>query len=63
MTDKTKQPVQPGDWISDKNGRSGTVVSASWDETLEDWVVVVDPGYGIMIDLRGELISFIQPTT
>ena len=63
MADKTKQPVQAGDWISDKSGRSGTVVSASWDETLEDWVVVVDPGYGIMIELRGELISFIQPAT
>uniref|UniRef100_A0A6M3JQP3 Uncharacterized protein n=1 Tax=viral metagenome TaxID=1070528 RepID=A0A6M3JQP3_9ZZZZ len=53
----TFQPPALGDWAGDKDGRSGTVVSVTWDDTLGDWLIVVDPGVGPMLELRGSRIT------
>jgi len=47
-----------GDTISDENGRSGKLVSVTHDYTLDTQVLVVDPGYGIMIELTEPFVNF-----
>jgi hypothetical protein len=49
-----------GDIVSDENGRSGKLVSVTHDYTLDTQVLVVDPGYGIMIELVENLVNFVH---
>jgi hypothetical protein len=51
--------AEPGDFLADKDGRSGVVVSVFFDAQLEENVFSVDPGYGgILISLRESLVSY-----
>jgi len=54
-----KFQVEHGDWIADKDGRSGCVVSVQSDEQLGEFVMTVDPGYGTMIDIRSSLLNYV----
>ncbi len=52
------------DWgwfVADQNGRSGKIVHVNFDTTLNEQVIVADPGYGIMIELRESQVSFVHP--
>jgi hypothetical protein len=49
-----------GDIVSDENGRSGKLVSVTHDYTLDTQVLVVDPGYGVMIELVENLVNFVH---
>ena len=47
-----------GDWIGDRDGRSGTVVSCVYDDTLKETVFTVDPSVGVMLEVRESLVTF-----
>lgn len=48
-----------GDEIWDKDGRWGKIVTDVWDSTLNETVFTVDPGYGVLIEIRQTLVSYI----
>lgn len=48
-----------GDLVADEDGRSGKLVHVDFDDTLGEQVLVVDPGYGIMIELVEHRMSFV----
>uniref|UniRef100_A0A6M3JLT9 Uncharacterized protein n=1 Tax=viral metagenome TaxID=1070528 RepID=A0A6M3JLT9_9ZZZZ len=63
ITDLPSNPeylVSIGDWAGDKDGRSGTVVSNTWDDVVGDWIIMVDPGIGPLLELRGSRITGVE---
>lgn len=55
------ESVKVGDWISDYQGRCGTVIDIHFDETLNDKVFVVRTSYNLDLDIMSRNLSFVVP--